>query len=126
MPRPCKRRRICAVPSCKRFGPIDRPPDEKISAVSLTLDEFETIRLIDLEGLTQEGCAERMNVARTTAQGIYSSARFKLAQSLVQGRELIIEGGDYVLCNGDAKSCGCPHCCKRRCHAENSLNDKEK
>jgi hypothetical protein len=84
----------------------------------MTVDEFETIRLIDLEGLNQEECAERMAVARTTAQAIYNSARVKLAECLVRGMELSISGGDYVLCDGETGGCGCGHCHKRRCRSE--------
>lgn len=109
MPRPCKRRRVCAMPGCGRFGPV--PPEaEERPAVLMTVDEFETIRLIDLEGMTQEQCAVRMNVARTTVQAIYNSARFKLAASLVNGRELSIGGGEFDLCPGSAAGCGCPRC----------------
>ena len=78
MPRPCKRRRICGHPSCGRFGPADSPCDRP--DVIMGLDEFEAIRLIDLEGLRQEQCAAQMNVARTTVQAIYGTARRKLAQ----------------------------------------------
>ena len=115
MPRPCKRRRICAMPACGRFGPMEGCKSRQ--KITMSLDEFEAIRLIDLEGLTQEGCAERMNVARTTAQAIYNSARSKLAECLVHSRELIIEGGDIILCDGNAETCGCGRCCKqhRRC-----------
>ncbi|MEG0756539.1 MAG: DUF134 domain-containing protein, partial [Oscillospiraceae bacterium] len=70
--------------------------------------------LIDLEGMTQEQCALRMNVARTTAQAIYNSARVKLAECLVGGKELTIAGGDYILCDGDAEQRGCGHHCKKR------------
>lgn len=112
MPRPCKRRRVCAEPSCGHFGPKDMPEAAR-QTVIMALDEFEAIRLIDLEGRTQEQCAALMNVARTTVQAIYSSARGKLAECLVLGKELRIEGGDYVLCDGSIRgSCGCgnPNC----------------
>lgn len=109
MPRPCKRRRVCAEPSCGHFGP-KTGGEEPRQVVVMTLDEFETIRLIDLEQKTQEQCAQFMNVARTTVQAIYSSARSKLAECLVLEKELKIEGGDYVLCDGSIKStCGCGH-----------------
>ncbi len=109
MPRPCKRRRICAEPSCGRFGPLGKGDTEE--TVVMTLDEFETIRLIDLECMSQQQCAEQMNVARTTVQAIYSSARLKLAQCLVNEKELEIKGGDYEVCGGRQTSCGCAgHC----------------
>lgn len=72
----------------------------------MTVDEYEAIRLIDLEGFTQEECAEQMNVARTTVQGIYVTARKKLAESLVSGKVLLIEGGEYRLCEGRGNGCG--------------------
>ncbi|MEG2204951.1 MAG: DUF134 domain-containing protein, partial [Oscillospiraceae bacterium] len=112
---PCKRRRICAMPGCERFGPKDDTAIEHQTVV-MSLDEFESIRLIDLEGMTQEQCAARMGVARTTAQTIYNSARIKLAQCLVNEKNLHIEGGEYVLCDGDAEKCGCGHPCKRLRH----------
>ena len=90
MPRPCKRRRVCAMPGCGRFGPVEGNTEQR---VIMSVDEFEAIRLIDYEGLTQEACAERMEVARTTAQAIYAAARSKLAECLVAGKELVIEGG---------------------------------
>ncbi len=116
MPRPCKRRQICAMPGCDRFGPMGG--GGAYQSVHMTLDEFETIRLIDLEELTQEECAQRMNVARTTAQSIYYSARHKLAECLINGKELLIKGGEYVLCDGNEEGCHCKHCCKRRCHKQ--------
>ncbi len=117
MPRPCKRRRICAEPACVSFGPrwgqkmgageeSVCPSAGTASVITMTLDEYETIRLIDLAGLTQEQCAEQMDVARTTAQAIYSSARRKLAECLVLGKELVIEGGNYVVCDRGAGGCG--------------------
>ena len=123
MPRPYKRRRICAMPGCGRFGPIGGENAEP-SVIMMTLDEFESIRLIDLEGLTQEGCAQRMEVARTTAQAIYNSARMKLAECLVNQKELHIQGGDYILCDGSAETCG--HCCRHRCRGESGDSQEER
>lgn len=123
MPRPCKRRRICAMPVCQRFGPKDSY-DAEHPSITMTVDEFECIRLIDLEGMTQEQCAQRMNVARTTAQAIYTSARVKLAECLVREKELRIAGGEYVLCDGDAEGCSCNHHCRGNCHrSEKSKED---
>lgn len=121
MPRPRKCRRVCCMPDSRSFGPLGN--DESNSkVVAMTIDEFETIRLIDLEELSQEECAKRMNVARTTAQAIYNSARTKLADCLVNGLQLSIGGGDYVLCEGETSGCGCGYCHKKRCH----LGDEEK
>ena len=84
----------------------------------MTVDEYETIRLIDLEGYTQEECAAQMNVARSTVQGIYFEARKKLADSLVNGKMLLIEGGEYRLCEGKEEHCRCGGCWKHRCGRE--------
>lgn len=81
----------------------------------MTLDEYEAIRLIDYEGLTQEQCAKQMSVSRTTAQSVYSSARRKTARCLVEGAELIIDGGDYFLCDGSAEKCRADRTRQSRC-----------
>ena len=120
MPRPCKRRRICAMPGVSRFGPVSGISGRQV--INMTLDEFEAVRLIDLEGLTQEQCAESMSVARTTAQAIYNSARAKLAECLVNEKELFISGGEYVLCQEGHGPCGCGHC--RRGHRHGQNNNK--
>ena len=104
MPRPKKCRRICDYPQTPSFIPAEMP--EPMDAVILTLEEYETIRLIDKEGLSQEQCGDFMQVARTTVQQIYSSARKKLADVIVDGLPLRIEGGDYQLCNGGSRTCG--------------------
>ncbi len=112
MPRPQKCRRVCLLPQTLEFHPAQEGPDN--TPVLLTVDEYETIRLIDLEGLSQEQCSQRMEVARTTAQKIYDSARRKLAQGLVEGRPLRIEGGQYRLCDGEDGPCGSGDCFKQR------------
>ncbi len=113
MPRPRKWRKVCCLPESNRFGPLNAPsnPDHFIV---MTVDEYETIRLVDLEGFTQEECAEQMKIARTTVQRIYNDARKKLAEVLVNGKVLRIEGGDYTLCDGHEKFCGCGGCPKHR------------
>ena len=110
MPRPIKWRKVCCLPENNKFGPLDSLKDKK-KHVKMTVDEYEAIRLIDLEGLTQEECSDQMNVARTTVQGIYVEARKKLAESLVNGKVLLIEGGEYRLCDGFGNGCG-QGCCK--------------
>ena len=115
MPRPCKRRRICRMPTAFRFGPIGTDGGGEIA---LTLDEYETLRLIDLLGYTQEECAAQMGVARTTVQAVCTAARRKVADALVNGRQLDIRGGHYTLC---PKARECSGDCRRRCphHGQN-------
>ena len=110
MARPRKRRRVCSLPENSRFGPLGSPLGAE--PINMTVDEYETIRLIDLEGFNQEECAKQMNIARSTVQGIYVDARKKLAEALVNGKVLHIEGGDYRLCDGLGEGCG--RGCRRR------------
>ena len=109
MPRPRKWRRVCCLPERNRFGPLNQE-SKNSDILNMSIDEYETIRLIDLENLTQEECAAQMNIARTTVQGIYNDARKKLAQSLVNGNEVYINGGDYQLCDGQGKYCNSMKC----------------
>jgi predicted DNA-binding protein (UPF0251 family) len=82
--------------------------------VTMNVEEYETLRLIDMEGLTQEECAERMTVARTTVQRIYNDARKKVAEAMVLGQILRIEGGNYELCpDGEPAHRGCGLCRKQ-------------
>jgi len=114
MPRPRKYRKVCHFPRTLSFQPGGG--DRGLTPVTLTVDEYESIRLIDREGLSQEQCAERMGVARTTVQMIYAEARRKLADVLVEGLPLRIGGGEYRLCDGDIAACGQEACFKHRYH----------
>lgn len=108
MARPIRCRRVCAEPSCRGFTPQSENNAEEIT---LTVDEYEVIRLIDHEKQTQAQCALQMKVARTTVTEIYERARFKLADSLVNGKALCISGGNYRVCRGD-REYGCGRNCR--------------
>ena len=112
MPRPRKFRKVCHFPRNLAFLPENGGTG--LAPVVLTVDEYETLRLIDREGLSQEICGERMHVARTTVQLIYTAARKKLADALVEGRPIHIAGGDYLLCDGDVTACGQKTCFKHK------------
>ena len=114
MPRPRKWKKVCCLPESNLYGPLNRPNVDS-EFIAMTVVEYETIRLIDLNGLTQEECAERMHVARTTVQKIYNDARGKLADSLVNGSILKIEGGDYKLYDESEQLHGCGRCRRQRC-----------
>lgn len=114
MSRPRKYRKVCHFPRTLTFQPGGGEKNRE--PVTLTVDEYESIRLIDREGFSQEQCAERMGVARATVQMIYATARKKLADVLVEGLPLRIEGGEYRLCDGDAASCGQKACFKYQYH----------
>ena len=107
MPRPSRCRRVCAEPAYDCFVPEGIPCG---GCVVLGMDEYEAIRLIDLEQLNQIECAARMDISRTTVAEVYASARRKLADCLVNGRPLRIEGGNYRLCEGAAAGCPGERC----------------
>ncbi|HZK02526.1 MAG TPA: DUF134 domain-containing protein [Anaerovoracaceae bacterium] len=123
MSRPMKWRSVCDLPEKNRFGPLGSPIDHK-NIVNMTVDEYEAIRLIDLEGFSQEECSVQMKVGRTTVQGIYAEARKKLAESLVNGKVLLIEGGEYRLCDGLGKGCG--RGCRRRERNRNTRQNESR
>lgn len=112
MSRPPKKRYVCCMPKHECFIPLNSPSDD---IVVMSVDEYETIRLMDLEDYTQEDCALQMHIARTTVQKIYTQARKKLADALVNGKRLVISGGEYLLCDHYVKQCGrgCQKHCRR-------------
>ena len=96
MPRTTKCRRIYGFPDYYSFIPEDADVS-RIETITISLDEFETIRLLDHEGLNQEECAARMGVARTTVTSMYESARKKLISTIVEGKRLCIAGGNIKI-----------------------------
>ena len=113
MPRKVKCRKVCHYPQTLEFLPQNNNAQEQ-EPIVLTVDEYEAIRLIDRRGMSQEQCAAFMQIARTTVQRIYETARKKLADFVVEGRPLRIEGGDFRLCNGSSTGCGCVDCFKQK------------
>ena len=122
MPRPRKCRKVCHIPENTGFNPIK--PNKGRKPIILNVDEYETLRLIDREGFSQEQCGEYMGVGRTTVQQIYTSARRKLADALFEGAPFRIEGGDYELCRGEEDFCNCGGCWRHRM-AQAKLDIKE-
>ena len=110
MPRPRKCCYIAQPPAVAGMRPVggDSVAPE---AVTLRYDEYEAIRLIDHQGLTQAAAAERMGISRPTCTRLYDRARHTLAAALVEGRPLRIEGGK--VCHSE-RWYRCPHC--RRIH----------
>lgn len=104
------------MPNATEFVPAGNYQD----TVTLSVDEFESIRLLDYEGLTQEQVAQQMGVARATVTFIYEAARRKIADAFVNSKRLAISGGHYKLCE-NAKNCcgrcGCSDCINCENHA---------
>ncbi len=113
MPRPGKFRRICQRPTANYYKPRGIPLSA-LEQVNLTFDELEAIRLADLEGLYQEAAAEQMNVSRQTFGRIIESAHKKIADALVNGKALSIDGGKVELDDSETNNTAC-NFHRRRC-----------
>jgi len=111
MARPPKQRCICSLPRVSGFSPQGERPE---GSVNLTYDEYEVIRLLDLLQMTQEECAAHMDISRPTVTRIYNEARRKMADMLINGKELTIGGGDVFVCTGLRPECANEeHCCQK-------------
>ena len=89
-------RRVNFIPQITYFKPAGIPL-ARLQEVCLSVEEAEAIRLKDLEGLEQEGCAQRMNISRTTFARVLNSARQKMADALLSGKAIRIEGGNFEM-----------------------------
>ena len=94
MPRPRRCRKIRFMPNFTQFSPTGVKSPESLV---LTLDEFESVRLKDLEGLGQDEAAKKMGISQSTFNRILKSARRKITESLVSGKLIRIEGGEYKM-----------------------------
>jgi len=92
VPRPRQCRRVTQLPQASYYKP-QGVPMRMLQQVALTVDELEALRLADFEGLYQEQAAQRMNVSRQTFGRILEAAHKKVADALVHGKALSIEGG---------------------------------
>jgi len=98
--RPCKKRRINFYPEATYFKPAGIPLREMQEEI-LGFDEVEAIRLADLENLTQEQAAEKMEISRVTFLRIIDAAHKKIAKALISGHAIKMEGGDNIMPNLD-------------------------
>ena len=108
MPRPKRKRNVTHPPVMEGFKPFGIPMTD-LEPVVLLFEEYEAIRLLDHQGLTQLEAAREMAVSRPTMTRIYEKARRTIAQALVEGKAIFIEGGDY---RTDDLWYRCEHCHK--------------
>jgi predicted DNA-binding protein (UPF0251 family) len=94
MVRPHRCRRVNLEPNTTYFKPKGVPL-VRLEEVILHVDEFEAVRLKDLEGLEQEECAKKMNISQPTFHRLVLSARKKIADAIVNGKAIKIEGGNF-------------------------------
>jgi uncharacterized protein len=99
MARPRLCRRVCFEPNVVYFKPAGIPMHE-LKEVKLQIDELEAIRLKDCQGLEQEECAKRMNISQPTFHRLILSARKKIADTILHGKALKIEGGNVEIIKG--------------------------
>ncbi len=103
MTRPKSPRNVTGTPRAGWFKPAG-VPFSQLKEIRLTSDEFEAIRLADMEGLYQEIVADKMNVSRPTVGRILTTAHKKIAEALVTGKAIRVEGGE-IQCLGTGACC---------------------
>jgi len=129
MPRPQKFRRVTHTPGFTYFKPQGIPMP-LLDEVVLTIDEFEALRLADLQALSHEEAATKMKISRATFGRIIEKARQTLVDAIVNGKAIRIEGGNYRMgktfefqcrncrrswqfSTGSAEKKDCPRCKQR-------------
>jgi predicted DNA-binding protein (UPF0251 family) len=87
---------VASIPAVSYFKPAGIPM-RGLEDVGLTVEEVEAIRLKDLAGLQQVECAKRMSISRPTFHRVLKSARRRIADALINGKAIRVEGGDFAL-----------------------------
>jgi predicted DNA-binding protein (UPF0251 family) len=109
MPRPPRCRYVAQEPGVTYFKPRGVPVTN-LEQVVLSVDELEALRLADKEGMYQDQAAERMKISRPTFGRVVETARRKVAEALVEGKALRIEGGNFKMAETRTFLCsGCNH-----------------
>lgn len=131
MARPTKCRKVEFFPDTTYFVPLGK---ERLEEIALKVEELEAMRLKDIEGLSQQECADRMGVSRQTFQNIIDNARNKVAVALTEGLAISIKGGNFTSsnCEVKCKTCNktyvikysrdrreCPSCNSNKIHCNN-------
>jgi uncharacterized protein len=106
MSRPKCCRIVGGMPTAEYYKPRGIPIIE-LEEVILTVDEYEALKLADYEQLYQEQAAGKMHVSRQTFGRIILSAHYKIAEALIQGKALKIEGGEFAIKKGSTGKCHC-------------------
>jgi predicted DNA-binding protein (UPF0251 family) len=96
MARTDKLRVVRSTPTQSEFKPSGIP-SARLKKIGLTLDEYEAIRLADFEGFSHEDAARLMNISRPTFSRVVEKARRKLSEFIVEGKKLVIEGGNVEI-----------------------------
>ncbi len=130
MPRPRTFRRVMFRPDVTYFKPRGIPL-ASLEDVILNVDEFEAVRLKDLEGLEQEECAKKMGISQPTFHRMVLTARRKIAEAMVEGKAIKIEGGSFRMATQEERGrfgrrrgnaagpggfCICPKCRHKEPH----------
>ena len=108
MPRPPKCRCVELMPGVTFFQPRGVPLG-RLQEVCLAIEEREAIRLKDLEELEQEECAERMHVSHATFQRVLESARRKIAEAIINGKAIHVDGGNFEMAINYNTTLTCPY-----------------
>lgn len=131
MPRPQDNRIVLEPPLFSEFKPLGVKGQE-LEQIQLALDEFEAFRLADHNGLSHAEAADEMGISRSTFSRLIEKARKKIAEFIIQGKLLTIEGGSIHFRNNIIRCQSCGHMFKINisntisecpaCHSKHLIN----